>query len=185
MSFIIGLLGMSKVGKDEVGKILIKEGFKRYAFGDEVKKELAQDLNIPLEDLHNQNKEKYRDKMIAYGEGKRKDNPSYWIERIDEQIQEDIKNNIDVVITDIRRIHEIDYIVNLKKVYGKNKVNLVRLSRPPGNGGVFDEDIETLRALAYADFHNYVDKKLYNISKPEILELNVGILLNNLLIYDN
>lgn len=169
MGYIIGLLGMAKAGKDETAKKLLELGFKRYAFGDEVKIELAEKLNIPVENLHNHNKEKYREDMISYGEGKRKENPNYWINRVKNQVEEDIKNGRNVVITDIRRVSEIDFIMGLKNIYGKDNVFLVEISRPYENGGQFDNDIETTKALIYASFFGYTNDKLINSKDSDAL----------------
>jgi len=168
MNYIVGLLGYSKVGKDEAGKAFLDEGFKRYAFGDEVKLELAKHLNIPVEDLHNHNKEKYRDKMIDYGEGKRKDNPNYWIDRLRNKIIDEVLNGSNVVITDVRRVSEIEFISSLKNVKDeyKYKVVLIHIDRP---GTDLDKDTATNYAVNYAKHYNKIDFTIENKYDSDIL----------------
>ncbi len=181
MTYIVGLLGYSKAGKDEAGKALLDEGFKRYAFGDEVKIELAAELGIPVEDLHNHNKEKYRDQMVAYGEGKRKENKNYWIDRLRDKIMEDVKAGVNVVITDIRRVSEIDFIEQLKWMSGNGldaEVSLVHIDRPEAE---LDNDTASNYAMNYAKRYNKIDITIVNKYSSEILysimkyELNTKI----------
>ena len=78
-NIIIGLGFMSKVGKDEIAKYLVKRyNFKRIAFGDVLKQDITKIKNITLEELE-QNKENYRDLLISHGENKRKEDPLYWV----------------------------------------------------------------------------------------------------------
>ena len=169
MNYIVGLLGYSKVGKDEAGKAFLAEGFKRYAFGDEVKNELAAELGIPVEYLHDQKyKEKYRDQMVEYGEGKRKDNPNYWIDRLRGKIYADIEAGTNVVITDIRRVTEIEFISDLKNLIGKDygKVLLIHIDRPHAE---LDNDTASNYAMNYAKRYNKIDFTIENKYDADIL----------------
>ena len=78
-------------------------------------------------------------------------------------------NKCNIVITDVRRVSEIDYINELKAIYGPNNVQLIEIIRPIENRGEFDYDSETSKAICYARFHNYVDITIHNVSSPEDL----------------
>ncbi len=182
MSIIVGLLGFSKAGKDECGKTFIKHGFNRYAFGDEVKHEYAKLNNLLDEDMFNHNKDKNRPGIIAHGEGMRKNNPNYWINVVKDNILKDVDNNDNVVITDMRRIPEIDFLIELQNQYGKNKVFLIEIERPKNNGGEYDEDGETSKAITYARFHGYVDIHILNQTTDEALADLVDDIITQVLI---
>lgn len=165
---------MAGAGKDEIGKVFTEEyNFKRYAFGDAVKYDYANSIGANPVDMFNHNKNANRPGIIAHGEGKRKDNQRYWIDVVDKDIQENFANNLPVVITDIRRVAEIDYIRELIEKYGKKKVYLIKIERPEENGQAFDEDAETSKALVYAKFKKYVDFRVYNTSTQKVLVIQM------------
>jgi len=163
MSLIVGIMGMSRVGKDVVGEVLTENGFKRYAFGDLVKNQYAEENNLPIEEMYNERKNFHRPGIIDHGEKKRINNPFYWIDAIKNDMLNDFKNGQPIVITDIRRIPELKFIKSLKDSFGP-MINLVEVIRPLDNGGIFDEDAETSHAIVYAQYHHLVDITLYNIS---------------------
>lgn len=167
---VVALMGASKVGKDEIGGTFIMNGFIRYAFGDEVKNEYADSVGLSREDMYNENKDVNRPGIIAYGEGKRAIDPHHWVNKIKDSINTDVEAHKNIVITDLRRIPEIDFIQELKEKYGKDKIFLIQVLRPKENGGVFDEDAETAKAIAYAHFHKYVDFTIVNFSTPYELQ---------------
>lgn len=180
MSYIVMLLGMSKAGKDEVGKFFIKNGYKRYAFADAVKIEYAKTNNLPLSEMFNEKKEFHRSGIIKHAEYKRVINKFHWINEIQNDLLFDYNNGIDIVITDSRRIPEILFIKALKELYGTNNVVLCEVIRPIENGGEFDEDPETSKAIQYANFHNLVDYKIYNDKPSEDLKITVEEIIKNL-----
>lgn len=169
---IVGLLGMSKMGKDEFATPFLEAGYKRYAFGDKVKKNYAELNNLPVEEMFNECKEKHRDGIINYGETLRKDNPFHWVDEIKNEIISDHNNGINIIITDVRRIPEILFIKALKNTYGD--VFLYEIERSKDNGGVFDDDMESTHAIMYANYNNLVTEKIMNISTKNVLN-NLGM----------
>lgn len=178
-NYIIALLGCSQVGKDEVAKTFIYNGYKQYAFGDAVKKEYASINDLPLEEMYNEKKNFHRPGIILLGETKRKNKSNYWVKEISDLINFDYTIGYDIIISDLRRIPEIDYICELKKEYGDKNVILIHVERPKKNNGIFDEDKETHKAINYAKFHNYIDLSIVNADSPEELDKVV----NNIIKY--
>jgi hypothetical protein len=120
-TIIVGLLGLSKSGKDTIGEHFVKHGFIRVAFGDMLKREYAEINNVSLQDLITQGieKEKHRVKIIEYAEKKRSENPYYWIEKAIAPFLNDkgqIEEGLKLVFTDIRRDKEIDWFEELKSI---------------------------------------------------------------------
>ena len=169
MNYIVGLIGMSRHGKSTVASVFKNNNFVEYAYGDAVKKEYAELNGFPLEEMYNEHKEKHRPGIIKHGEDKRLINPYHWINEISDEITNDFKSKKNVIISDMRRIPEVDFFFGLKKKYGNKKVFLFEIIRPPVNGGVFDEDAETSKALQYANYHNYIDIKVLNVSDEKTL----------------
>lgn len=131
---IVFLLGCSRSGKDTIGEHLVnKYNYKRVSFADAVKEEYAANQGIDVSILHTQGPEKeaHRAGMIEYAESERKKNPLCWLEKAFKPYMEDVKESMDsyafkedlnLVITDCRRIDEIDWVV-----YFKDLINHVRL----------------------------------------------------------
>jgi hypothetical protein len=116
---IVFLLGLAGSGKDSVGEIFIKKGYKRIALADAVKKEYAQINNISIQDLilQGERKEYHRSAIIKFAEAKRAIEPEYWIKLALNPYMENglFKPNINLVITDFRRISEIKWYISLFK----------------------------------------------------------------------
>ncbi len=172
---IIGLMGFAKSGKDETAKALLNIGFRRVAFGDEVKLEYGKMVNLTYDEIE-ANKEHHRPAIIALGEGKRNNNVNYWIDKVSDQIEE---KDVDVVITDIRRISEVNYLCFQLPSEGYKTI-LIQMVRPAVNGGEYDEDPETSKAVTYSDFHNVIDYKIINAGSEEDLHKTIAIIINKI-----
>ena len=142
---ILLINGAKRAGKDTFYNLfsnLILGHCGRYAFADELKKELrpfildqyAIDLLDPALDSQTEKKELIRPLMIAHGEVRRKQDKNYWIKKVinsisdefDERIIPNFKQNI-AVITDCRYLNEYQAFVD---AFGKDVVRLVRIERP-------------------------------------------------------
>lgn len=167
-SSLIFLLGEAGSGKDTIGEFFINKGYTRVAFGDAAKEEFAKINLIPLQTLHIQGptKELYRYELIKYAEAKRNEDPLYWIKKaitpfLDEN--NNIKEGLKLVFTDIRRVSEIDWIYDFKKIneYGLEMVGEAHYIQTKlfliEREGVEDDDKLTHEAIGYAKGINYAD----------------------------
>lgn len=167
---IIGLIGMSRHGKDTVGSILVKNGFKRYAFADKAKDSYCNERNITREYLE-ENKNSLREDLIEYIESFKETDKFYWIKKIQEDIERDLQNGEKIVITDVRRIEEVFTLEKMRDALSDvMPVYLFQVIRPFKNGGEFDYDQNTLGGVEYAHFHNLIDGIIVNNSTVEKLQ---------------
>lgn len=130
---LIGLMGYARSGKDTIAKSLIDRlGFKRLSFADIMKEDLNEFFKTQVwEDLKNQNinlefedidflnpktseiKETLRPYMIWFGEKMKEINgPHHWTNRAFSKIEECDQK---LVITDVRRINELEIFKNNKE----------------------------------------------------------------------
>lgn len=129
---IVILSGWLQAGKDTMGEVLCKRfGFKRYAFADVMKDELASVLKIDRKLLDCGKGKKLvhegktiRQHLIDYGQGKRKEDPYVWVKKVCEKINKD-KPQL-VVITDWRMPNEIEGVI---KEFGHDNVISCRINR--------------------------------------------------------
>ena len=99
---LIMISGYAGNGKDECGKFFVSQGFKRLAFADLLKSDVANFHGISSEQLE-QRKEEFRPDLIRYAEQKRKENPLYWVNlALTPQIKDEIRQGNNYVITDWR-----------------------------------------------------------------------------------
>jgi len=128
---ILGLMGPAGCGKDTIFEFLKEYGYKRAASADTMKEDLSRYLNLSMSDI-----DYYKDKDLGimysnmvgdvplsnfsirtflqeYGMDLRNQfGTDYWINRsVTEKLKEHIeKEEIKLVITDVRFQNEIDYI---------------------------------------------------------------------------
>jgi len=142
---LIGLMGYARSGKDTLAKTLTERlGFKRLSFADTLKEDLNEffktqvwedlknkNIDLDFEDIdflfpkNNEVKEILRPYMIWFGERMKEINgPHHWTNRAFSKIEEvDHK----LVITDVRRINELEIFKNNKefqKIRYKNRQEL-------------------------------------------------------------
>lgn len=154
---ILGLVGFSRVGKDEAARAL--SGYVRKAFADPLKREMqaflisAYGIN-PL-DCTPEQKEFIRPYLVTHGERRRKANPAHWIDLLDASLQYVDPADMDayttpgkvfklhrlenVAITDCRYLNEAEYV-------DRNGGHVVLIVRP-GYGAANSEEAESIREL--------------------------------------
>ena len=110
---LVGIVGRRRAGKDTLCQAMIKAALDadlyalRFAFGDEVKREVAAALRVDESTLEAQ-KETYRPLIQAWGACRRRQNPAYWIEKVDEWIS-CCPSEISI-ISDVRYTNEAEWI---------------------------------------------------------------------------
>jgi len=111
---VIGLVGRAGSGKDTVYEALKAalddKTVVRVAFGDEVKREVADRHELSVETI-DANKDKFRNLLQEWGlEYRRVNDPAYWIKKIKPQMDMFHKLADVIVITDVRFMNEADYV---------------------------------------------------------------------------
>jgi hypothetical protein len=137
---IIGLTGLARCGKDTfcnyARKYLKSHNYEtqRLAFADELKKDvdafLIEKLGISAFTEVTSEKEIIRPMLTTWGTDiMRKKDDLHWVKKVEEVIDENKKNNIVSIVTDIRFPNEIEYI---HKIGGK-VVHLTMTGNKPAN----------------------------------------------------
>ena len=142
---IIGLCGYAGAGKDEIGKPLVNRlGFKRISFGDAIKSLMDKHMKVqtyedlqrrgvelPFEEVNQLNpkdrvvKEMLRPYLKWFGEEmKRLNGIHHWTNIAFENIGDTKK----VVITDVRRMNEVEIFENSTQYFQKIFINLSNVS---------------------------------------------------------
>ena len=104
---IIIFSGKQFSGKDTIAKILLEElkSFKRIGIADAIKRSYAQQKGISFEEIEKY-KSKYRKDLINLGNWGRAKSPDYWINKI-------ISYEGNIIVTDVRMKHELDFFRSL------------------------------------------------------------------------
>ncbi len=155
---IIGCCGYSKSGKDTFGNLMVEKlGFKRISFGDVVKGDIDEymrpqvfndlidkGIEISIEDVNFLNpknseiKEILRPYMIWFAElMKEKNGMHYWTNRALLKIGDNKK----IVITDVRRVNELELFQHNKEQHNKRVENMF-LAEMPNSSLEFIKDNE-------------------------------------------
>lgn len=192
---LIFLLGTSHCGKDTIGKVFIKYGYQRLGFADIVKQEVADHYKISVEELYEQGpvKEKWRPIIIEWAEEKRAIDQSYWINKTFKPFLDEknaFKEGLKLIVTDIRRTGEIDWIFEYKKMIKELNafslelkhyvdVKLFYIHRETN-----DQDILTHKAIGYAlginKIHqHFIDSIIENDKDIELLDNKVVNIIEN------
>lgn len=160
---IVGCSGYSTSGKDTLARLMVNRlGFKRISFGDALKQELDEHMKMQVfQDLQNREinlsyenikflnpdtqeiKETLRPYMIWFGEEMRRINGSYhWINKAFTQIGDNKK----IVITDIRRLDELEIFKSNREFYKRKLDNrkVINIPKGPIEEDVYDCNFETL-----------------------------------------
>ncbi len=177
---LVFLCGLSQSGKDTVGEEFVKQGYTRVAFADAVKVDyaIAQGLDIELLYIQGPIKESHREGIIAYAESMRAIDPMYWIKKAVEPYLDEnnnIKEGLKLVFTDVRRRSEIDWIYSIKNIqscvedngdvighYERAKLFLIK--RP-----IVDTDVLSHETIGYME----------GISRQSDFQFIDAIILNN------
>lgn len=192
---IIGLMGYAKSGKDTITKTFIEEyGYHRVAFADNIKKEMNQylkelvceDINargehfvsVGVIDFFTENlelKKILRPYIIWYGEKLRTVNGKFcWINKA---FNEDGKNYDKIILSDVRRLAELDIFKNsneFKKRYIQSlgEAGLSESQNTPINNfgtllfevnqyGLTDSDVLTIETIQVAREQWLIDDTFY------------------------
>lgn len=171
---IIFLLGLSRSGKDTVGQMLADKGYTRVAFADSLKEEYAKTNGIDVSVLQIQGpeKEKHRGGLIELAEDRKKINPNHWLEAaFKPYLTEEgfFKEGLKLVVTDFRRINEIEWILERKKeIYEVNMQNLLHNS-PCCGVSMNDEStcVDCGKDITPEEMvKHYLDMKIIYINRP-------------------
>lgn len=124
---IILLSGFAGSGKDTFADWLVENrGYKKYAFADELKKEVSEKMNIPLNYFYDRDlKDKIikdgkrpRDYLIEYGEKMRNEDINHWIKKIP-------TTDDKIVISDCRFPNEQKYFPEAITIWIHRKVEKI------------------------------------------------------------
>lgn len=150
----IALTGKARSGKDTVGKLLIEQGFHRYAFGDEIKQLILKYFPEAFE--HGKPRKYY----LKIGQTFRELNSDVWINCLMNRIEISLQLNaglnqalrkkgrkeqpFNIVVTDVRQENEVKAL--RKQGFKIIKVNCpdeIRIQRMKDLGDVFTlQDLE-------------------------------------------
>jgi hypothetical protein len=148
---LIGIVGKKRSGKDTFASVLTGRGWKRAAFADVLKAEVADWLGISVEDLEDR-KEAFRAALQERGAKMRGGDQGYWIKRLVISIAAAFNHGERIVVTDVRYQNEAAWIC-------ANGGVLVRLVR---SGAADDDDHASERELDGIETH-----RTYTCSSPE------------------
>ena len=181
---IIGLTGLARCGKDTFCKYARQHlntlGYKshRLAFADELKKDLdaflIEKLGISAFTEVTSEKEIIRPMLTCWGtEVIRKKDDLHWVKKVEKIINDNKKNNIVSIVTDIRFPNEIEYIHKM----GGLVIHLTMTGNKPANDYEREND-PLLRSSAncLVEWDWYGDDALENCMrhvKVAISELSV------------
>jgi hypothetical protein len=147
MPKLIGLMGYAGAGKNAIADAL---GYPQYAFANALKADLDWVLTkLGLDIRKPEDKAKARELLVAYGRLARAVEPSYWIRRLHEYRL--TQPNEDAVITDVRYLNEVLYILN----HGGRAFFINR----PGVGPANDEEKQSFDDIFQAWFDDEINFK--------------------------
>lgn len=157
---LVFLSGYAGSGKDTVGAGLVQNGYKRFAFADELKDEVSSIYGIQRELMDTQDGKSssvicggstVRGVLIAHGEKKRSENINHWVSKVLSKIQ---LEKGDCVITDWRFPNEYAEISRSldPNIWNVLSVRIERWQNPP-----LIDDTET--ALDNFPFDHRIDNR--------------------------
>lgn len=160
---VMGLIGAPRVGKDEVARFLQEtRGFVAFAFADRVKEEFG----ISKEDFEAAkiagNIKELRDKLWAFSEDKKRNDPEYFIRLVMERA---VGIEESVVITDIRTEDEFLALFKYSPANTLPRVYMVQ-----ANGEKSFENNRLIESKLSRDFlikHKKHIRTIYNFKDKE------------------
>lgn len=168
---VIGLSGKMGSGKDEVfnaaTQVLAGDRIKRYAFGDEVKAEVASVLNLSTRYVE-QRKQLFRPMLQWWGTEYRRTlfSPTYWIDKMRDQLTDPSKSGW-AFVTDVRFANEAELIQEIGGF-------MVRVERP---GYCMCEQTKDHPSETDLDFYDF-DHVIRNDGEIRDLEPAVGEMID-------
>lgn len=157
---LIALIGAPGAGKDTIAKRLVEQhGFTRFAFADKVR-QLAYETLSDSEQLYIDNlgwdvakrrSDFYRAHLERVGDGARKVfGEEFWIKQIFEEIKTATINDADIVITDLRKENERNFVRNFDGI-------IWHVHRPGCERRPFDEWKEEWASFSIPNFGEVED----------------------------
>ena len=104
MNRLIGIAGWARSGKDTAAMELIRNGFQRVAFADQLKAELANCFGVTVQQIEAE-KALWRPLLVEYGRTWRRMDPGHWI-----KLAASGMPDADVAVTDVRYRNEAEWI---------------------------------------------------------------------------
>ena len=163
---IIGVCGLARSGKDTFFDFA-EEYYndknikcKRFAFADELKKEIDKSLrskfNISAFTQDPKEKEIIRPHLVSHGMEKRESSEGcYWIEKIENKVLDFSNQNKIAIITDARFENEVDWINNKNGI----SIHITRVGNMPPNDEEKANDprvkSKSLHKFAWMDFPEF------------------------------
>lgn len=176
---LIGLTGKKQSGKSTISKHLQEQyGFKELNFADSLKKALKEILDLTDEQLDGEDKEKLisgynctpREVMQWFGTDIMRNKiskrfpsiHSVWVKNVERKLIELLKQNQDVVISDIRFKNEADLIVKYGGyiIYVESDNNIEDLHESENNKIEYNYKIVNRKEFYNT---NYLSKDIHNI----------------------
>lgn len=176
---LIGLTGKKQSGKSTISKHLQEQyGFKELNFADSLKKALKEILDLTDEQLDGEDKEKLiegynctpREVMQWFGTDIMRNKiskrfpsiHSVWVKNVERKLIELLKQNQDVVISDIRFKNEADLIVKYGGyiIYVESDNNIEDLHESENNKIGYNYKIVNRKEFYNT---NYLSKDIHNI----------------------
>jgi dephospho-CoA kinase len=179
----IALTGKMRAGKDEIAQHLyIKYGFKRIAFGDELKR-TAGDVFPWMTGPH-----KPRALLQQYGQLMREIDPQVWVKHADRKVKGEVDfrvnsghDRVGIVITDLRQQNEYDWArANGFTIIRVTAPDDVRIDRAIRAGDNFSEnDLEHVTESAIDGFE--VDAVIINKGSLEELQTKIDVIMEQIM----
>lgn len=171
---IIGISGKARSGKDTLAAIAAKDGWKRLAFADELKRKVREDFGLTLEQIDGKLKEiptQYqtgpmtifdvdgfatesilywtpREMMIEYGQFYRQFDKNYWVNIVLNKIR-GLSSDENFMITDLRFPNEAEAVKNSGGA-------VIRLERHPSRDSMVSESIkQNISETALDDYKGF------------------------------
>jgi dephospho-CoA kinase len=174
---LIALFGAPGAGKDTVAAHLVdKHGFVRVAFADKVRELAYETLDEPSKrfldsmgwDRAKRQTNFFRELLERVGDGARKVlGDDVWINAVERQVHALLREDKDVVITDLRKRNELSFVHYIESF--AHDVTTWHIKRPGHHKRPFDEWEEK-----WAEFtvHNFGTVEELQCRVDEVLELS-------------
>jgi hypothetical protein len=171
---VVGICGLARCGKDSFysfcKKSLSSKGVEsiRFAFADSLKQECNEILEkytgISAFTENPKEKEIIRPLLVTYGTHiRRRINPNCWIDKIQNDVLQNVKNNKITFITDVRFENEIDWVHEIggKSVHITRKGIIAPNKEELRNNPILKD--KSSHQVEWDDFNKEPDQYISNI----------------------
>lgn len=173
---VIGFAGYARVGKDtcaDFAKEWLPEDYSRSSFANRLKRECGLMLSAVTEDSPNllltENKIKYREFLVFWGRHRRKAQPDYWIENLEDENSNPVSSK--TVISDVRYPNEAQWI--------RKRGGVVVLVERPNVGPANEEEKQSIQTIVSERYYDYA---LLNDGSLDDLKEKVAKLIAEMII---